>query len=190
MCGYRLSMQAVLILYAIIFFGCANGPINILTDLELNNGLYYKKNKNKPFTGKIFSNFNNQMQKTSGYLLDGKRDGLWIEHYENGRIKIKASFKNGMAHGIRQEWYDNGVKKQQGDFKNDEYDGRWLKWHPSGSYLSSNDQRIVFGLGKEEKVKMVEIFWAGGIEKEIFNNLDSNYYYKISEGVSISTITY
>ena len=62
--------------------------------------------------------------------------------------------------------------------------------NPSGSYLSSNDQRIVFGLGKEEKVKMVEIFWAGGIEKEIFNNLDSNYYYKITEGVSISIITY
>ena len=62
--------------------------------------------------------------------------------------------------------------------------------NPSGSYLSSNDQRIVFGLGKEEKVKMVEIFWAGGTEKEIFNNLDSNYYYKIIEGVSISIITY
>ena len=62
--------------------------------------------------------------------------------------------------------------------------------NPSGSYLSSNDQRIVFGLGKQEKVKMVEIFWAGGIEKEIFNNLDSNYYYKIIEGVSISIITY
>ena len=40
MCGYRLSMQAVLILYAILIFGCANEPINILTDLELNNGLY------------------------------------------------------------------------------------------------------------------------------------------------------
>ena len=48
MCGYRLSMQAVLILYAILIFGCANEPINILTDLELNNGLYYKKDENKP----------------------------------------------------------------------------------------------------------------------------------------------
>ena len=62
--------------------------------------------------------------------------------------------------------------------------------NPSGSYLSSNDQRIIFGLGKEEKVKMVEIVWAGGIEKEIFNNLDSNYFYKIIEGVSISISTY
>ena len=116
MYGYRLSTQAVLILYAILIFGCANEPIYILTDLELNNGLYYKKDENKPYTGKVFSNFNNQMQKTSGYLLDGKRDGLWIEYYENGRIKFKASFKNGRAHGIRQEWYDNGWKKDRPNF--------------------------------------------------------------------------
>ena len=63
MCGYRLSMQTVLIFYAILIFGCANEPIYILTDLELNNGLYYKKDENKPYTGKVFSNFNNQIQK-------------------------------------------------------------------------------------------------------------------------------
>ena len=62
--------------------------------------------------------------------------------------------------------------------------------NPSGSYLSSNDQRIIFGLGKEQKVKMVEIHWASGDEKEIFNNLDSNHYYEIIQGTSISTITY
>ena len=48
-------------------------------------------------------------------------------------------------------------------------------------------KEMVYGLSI---MRMVEIFWAGGIEKEIFNNLDSNYYYKITEGVSISIITY
>ncbi len=48
-------------------------------------------------------------------------------------------------------------------------------------------KEMVYGLSI---MRMVEIFWAGGIEKEIFNNLDSNYYYKIIEGVSISIITY
>ena len=63
MCGYRLSIQAVFILYAILIFGCANEPINILTDLELNNGLYYKKDENKPHTGKVFSNFKTRCKK-------------------------------------------------------------------------------------------------------------------------------
>ena len=104
MYGYRLSMPAVLILYAILIFGCANEPINILTDLKLNDGLYYKTGENKPYTGEVFSNFSNRTKKTSGHLLDGKRDGIWTENYENGRIKLKASFKNGKANGIRIEW--------------------------------------------------------------------------------------
>ena len=62
--------------------------------------------------------------------------------------------------------------------------------NPSGSYLSSNDQRIVFGLGADEKVKTMEIYWVGENEKEIFNDLDSNHYYEIVQGTSISIITY
>ena len=74
MYGYRLSMLAMLILYAILISGCANEPINILTDLKLNDGLYYKTGENKPYTGEVFSNFSNRTKKTSGHLLDGKRD--------------------------------------------------------------------------------------------------------------------
>ena len=47
MYGYRLSMLAVLILYAILISGCANEPINILTDLKLNDGLYYKTDEKR-----------------------------------------------------------------------------------------------------------------------------------------------
>ena len=65
--------------------------------------------------------------------------------------------------------------------------GTQVAWvNPSGSYLSSNDQRVIFGLGKEEKVKTVEIHWPGGDKKETFKDLDSNFYYKVLEGTSIS----
>ena len=38
----------------------------------------------------------------------------------------------------------------------------------------------------EEKVKTVEIHWPGGDKKETFKDLDSNFYYKVLEGTSIS----
>ena len=69
--------------------------------------------------------------------------------------------------------------------------GKQVAWvNPSGSYLSSNDRRVVFGLGKEEKVKTAEIHWPGQIKKEIFNDLDCNSYYKVVEGRSISIVEY
>ena len=69
--------------------------------------------------------------------------------------------------------------------------GKQVAWvNPSGSYLSSNDRRVVFGLGKEEKVKTAEIHWPGQIKKEIFNDLDCNSYYKVVEGRTISIVEY
>ena len=40
---------------------------------------------------------------------------------------------------------------------------------------------------KEKKVKTVEIHWLGGDKKEIFEDSESNFYYKVFEGTSIST---
>ena len=69
--------------------------------------------------------------------------------------------------------------------------GKQVAWvNPSGSYLSSNDRRVVFGLGREEKVKTAEIHWPGQIKKEIFNDLDCNSYYKVVEGRTISIVEY
>ena len=69
--------------------------------------------------------------------------------------------------------------------------GKQVAWvNLSGSYLSSNDRRVVFGLGKEEKVKTAEIHWPGQIKKEIFNDLDCNSYYKVVEGRTISIVEY
>jgi hypothetical protein len=39
---------------------------------------------------------------------------------------------------------------------------------------------------KEKKVKTVEIHWLGGDKKEIFEDSESNFYYKVFEGTSIS----
>ena len=59
--------------------------------------------------------------------------------------------------------------------------------NPAGSYLTSNDTRVVFGINSDQLVRSISIDWPSS-EKEIFKDLKPNHYYKIVQGVSISTI--
>jgi len=50
-----------------------------------------------------------------------------------------------------------------------------------GSYLSQNDLRLHFGLGKETVMNTVEISWPSG-KKEVFKDLPTEFLYTITEG--------
>jgi hypothetical protein len=50
-----------------------------------------------------------------------------------------------------------------------------------GSYLSSSDQRLHFGIDGATTITRLEIFWASG-EKQIFTNIKADQFYRIREG--------
>ena len=54
-----------------------------------------------------------------------------------------------------------------------------------GSYISSNDPRLHFGLGAEVRMSQVEIRWPMG-EKEILKDLPADFIYTITEGKGIT----
>jgi hypothetical protein len=53
-----------------------------------------------------------------------------------------------------------------------------------GSYLSQNDVRIHFGLGKHETIDKVEILWPSG-KTEILGNLAADHFYNVKEGKGV-----
>jgi enediyne biosynthesis protein E4 len=55
--------------------------------------------------------------------------------------------------------------------------------HTSGSFLSSSDPRLLFGLGNREDAVEVRIRWPGGRE-EVYRNLATGRYHLIVEGRS------
>jgi hypothetical protein len=57
-----------------------------------------------------------------------------------------------------------------------------------GSYLSQNDLRLHFGLGKETSMTNVEISWPSG-KKEGLPNLAADYIYTVVEGGGITQRT-
>jgi enediyne biosynthesis protein E4 len=55
-----------------------------------------------------------------------------------------------------------------------------------GGYLSSNDQRLHFGLGSEVAMKKIDIQWPSGLKEEL-KNIPGDAIYTIVEGKGIST---
>ena len=65
-----------------------------------------------------------------------------------------------------------------------------IDWvNPGGSYLTSNDKRILFGLGKNSPKISVEIIWTNS-KKETYKNLKKNIYYKIIQEKGISEMVF
>ena len=63
-----------------------------INELVLIDGLYYKKFTESSFTGQT----SGQIQ---GSFKNGALDGLYIEYYDNGRVKKKGSYKNNNEDG-------------------------------------------------------------------------------------------
>tara|TARA_B100000131_G_C18112795_1_gene610219 strand:+ start:204 stop:1880 length:1677 start_codon:yes stop_codon:yes gene_type:complete len=65
-----------------------------------------------------------------------------------------------------------------------------VSWvNPSGSYLSSNDNRLIFGIDDYDIVDTIEIHWPG-FDKQSFKSIKPNRYYKIIQGEPLAVIKY
>lgn len=57
----------------------------------------------------------------------------------------------------------------------------WRRVHRDGSYLSSHDVRVHFGLGQEGKVDGILVYWPSGI-KETWQDININAFLTLTEG--------
>ena len=73
-------------------------------DLIQRKGIYYKKNSDVPFTGKLAGI-------DQGLIKDGKMEGYWVGYHTNGKIKYKMNYKNNYPDGLMTTyWYDGTLK--------------------------------------------------------------------------------
>ena len=73
-------------------------------DLKIVEKVYYLKDSDTPFTGKVSEG------KDRLYYLNGKQDGKWISFYKNGNIKSIINWKDGKLNGKYIIYENNGMK--------------------------------------------------------------------------------
>ena len=59
-----------------------------MDDLVERDGLYYKNFTDVPFTGNLTG-------KTQGTIRNGKKERLWVYHWNNGQLWKKETYKDG-----------------------------------------------------------------------------------------------
>ena len=97
-----------------------------MDDLVERNDLYYEKFTNVPFTGKVTG-------EEQGSFKNGKREGAWVEYFENGQLKSNGHYKNGKYEGAWVFYYESGQLYGKGNFKDERKEGKWFHYKPDGT---------------------------------------------------------
>ena len=178
---------------------------HVIDNIQLFNQDYQHAQQKQIFINQGNGIFLDKSESIGGDLLEPMvgRGAAFGDIDNDGDIDIAISNNNGKANLLLNEGKPKGHWigfKLEGKTCNREAIGSKLKittdsgfqvaWvNPAASYLSSNDLRVLFGLGSDEMVTSLEVQWPG-FGKDSFENLTSNSYYRIVQGGSLSIITY
>ena len=107
--------------------------------------------------------------------LDGKPT---ILHNDGGSGNNWITIKT-VGRGMNRDAIGAKVKVASGELV------QWDEVHAGGSYLSSNDPRLHYGLGKHSKVDLIEVHWPDG-KVEAVRNIEANKFVTIEEQKGIA----
>jgi antitoxin component YwqK of YwqJK toxin-antitoxin module len=146
----------LIVLPLLLIVGCSKEPINYETTLIQRKGVFYTKDTNKPYSGQVFSLYENGQKKKEGTYKDGKKDGVWTKWDKWGSVREEI-WKDGEKVGLWTWWgnddhtnfkeftyYSNGKKERQ-QFYEDEKLSFTKEWYVNGMIKSQ-------GIPKDGKV--------------------------------------
>jgi len=70
-----------------------------------------------------------------------KKEGLWKEYYENGKLKAEGSYAAGLKEGLHKEWANDGVLLLEGYYKKGKANGL-MKWFQEKGLLAGEGNMI------------------------------------------------
>ena len=105
--------------------GCSSPePINYEETLNKRDGVFYTKDTNEPYSGQVFSLYDDGKKKEEGTIKDGRKDGEWTYWHYNGQKKREITYKDGELDGLWTRWYGNGQKMSERTYKDGKQIGK------------------------------------------------------------------
>jgi hypothetical protein len=125
---HRYTLILAFLLSLFLLSGCDSGFMSETVDygdLIEREGLFYKKFSNTPYTGKVTGEEHGSMKK-------GKREGEYLNYYDNGQLENEGNYKNGEREGEYLNYYDNGQLENEGNYKNGKEEGEYVRYYKNG----------------------------------------------------------
>ena len=79
-------------------------------------GFYYKRFSSEIVNGKVYKMYGD-MKAPLGFIIGGKKSGLWTYWHENGLEMQRGDYKDGEKDALWTGWYVNGQKEIEATFK-------------------------------------------------------------------------
>jgi antitoxin component YwqK of YwqJK toxin-antitoxin module len=90
--------------------------IKELDFLQDDLGIWYYTLNNVPYTGCAYQIYPNNVQASENNFLNGYKEGIQKQWYQNGQLLIVQSFLNNVPNGKCLEWHENGVLRFEAEY--------------------------------------------------------------------------
>ena len=140
----------IIVTLPLLLGGCGEKIVNV-EELEERESIWYLKDSETPYSGKVYALHPNGQKKKEGNFKEGKTDGLLVRWHKNGQKETEGNYKDGKADGLFVEWYENGQKLMKGNFKDSKPEGLVVHWHGNGQKMAEvnfKDGKLVEGSDK------------------------------------------
>ena len=120
-----------IILVTLLFIGCSEKTV-LYSELNIDfkENVYYFKSK--PYTGIVYTFYQNGQIKSSRDFKDGKYHGLTKSFFENGQQYTEINRKEGKRDGLSKQWYPNGQLRYEEYYNDGIRTGSIKEWYVNG----------------------------------------------------------
>lgn len=176
----------LLLLTSWLLLSCNSGEVIDYTQLQDRDGIFYKVNSDKPFSGRVLA----YTPPEAGSILmfdcqfkDGYQHGKRISYFDNGQKKEVLGLKNGVNHGVRKIWFKNGQLKVEGTYSNGIVSGNTKRFYSNGQLW------VDWVLEDTRVIQINEHYLPNGqkVAEELLNN-GNGFYYRYDEKGSLESV--
>ena len=103
-----------------------------LEEGEEREGIWYLKDSETPYSGKVYAWHPNGQKMGEGNYKDGKLNGISLQWNSNGQKIREVNFKDGNTDGLAVSWHENGQKVFESNWKDGKQNGLFIAWYENG----------------------------------------------------------
>ena len=97
-------------------------------------GVLYRKNIDRPFTGRLLEKYADGSISLEASYLDGLPHGQQLRYFKNGKPALEAIFDFGVLSGIKTRWWESGIVREEEYWSAGKFFGRRL-WDEFGRMI-------------------------------------------------------